>query len=107
MSTRNLASFRARNLFKPFAQGTVLGLLLAFAAPAWSGEAAVVPAAEPTYVGSEVCKACHAPLSRSSPDDDGKIFLFNARVCARSRRRVVPRSGSNHVAPEAAKPSAA
>lgn len=35
---------------------------------------------KPAYVGSEVCKACHAPqFEKFSRTQMGKIFLFNAR----------------------------
>ena len=52
--------------------------LLIFAHPVWSAEAQ--PAQKATYVGTEVCKACHAPqFEKFSKTQMGKIFLFNAR----------------------------
>jgi len=99
MSARNLASFRTKNFFKLFAPGIVLGFLLACAAPGWSGEAPE-PGKEPTYVGSEVCKACHAPaFEKFSQTMMGKIFLFNARTLREKQAcESCHGPGSNHVA---------
>lgn len=44
----------------------------------WSAETS--PPEKATYVGNEVCKACHAPqFGKFSKTQMGKIFLFNAR----------------------------
>jgi len=52
--------------------------LLIFAHPVWSAQ--TQPAQKATYVGTEVCKACHAPqFEKFSKTMMGKIFLFNAR----------------------------
>src|SRR3990170_4865762 len=52
--------------------------LLIFAHPVWAAE--TQPAQKATYVGTEVCKACHAPqFEKFSKTQMGKIFLFNAR----------------------------
>jgi len=54
-----------------------LTLLLGVGQTAWS---ATAPPAKATYVGTEVCKACHAPqFEKFSKTQMGKIFLFNAR----------------------------
>ncbi len=38
------------------------------------------PPKKATYVGSEICKACHAPqFEKFSKTVMGKIFLFNSR----------------------------
>jgi DmsE family decaheme c-type cytochrome len=50
----------------------------------WSAEKET--AAPATYVGNEVCKACHAPqFEKFSQTMMGKIFLFNARNEAERR----------------------
>jgi len=52
--------------------------LLIFAHPVWAAE--TQPAQKATYIGTEVCKACHAPqFEKFSKTQMGKIFLFNAR----------------------------
>jgi DmsE family decaheme c-type cytochrome len=54
-----------------------LTFLLGLSGYLWSAEA---PAAKPTYIGTEVCKACHAvQFEKFSKTLMGKIFLFNAR----------------------------
>ena len=56
-----------------------LTLLLGVGQTAWSAESE--PPQKATAVGSEVCKACHAPqFEKFSKTQMGKIFLFNART---------------------------
>jgi DmsE family decaheme c-type cytochrome len=74
-------------------------LLGFFTLPAWSGEAPA-PGKEPTFVGSEVCKACHAPqFEKFSQTRMGKVFLFNARTLREKQAcESCHGPGSNHVA---------
>ena len=52
-----------------------LTLLLVFGVTLWSAEGP--PVVKATNVGSEVCKACHAPqFEKFSQTMMGKIFLF-------------------------------
>ncbi|HEX9145318.1 MAG TPA: DmsE family decaheme c-type cytochrome [Candidatus Binatia bacterium] len=69
---------------------------LIMAAAAWSADA---PPPEPTYVGSDVCKACHAPqFEQFSQTQMGKIFLFNARTLREKQAcESCHGPGSNHV----------
>ena len=54
-----------------------LTLLLGVGQTAWS---ATAPPAKATYVGTEVCKACHAAqFEKFSKTLMGKIFVFNPR----------------------------
>ncbi len=73
--------------------------LLWVAGPAWSGEAPA-PGKEPIFVGSEVCKACHAPqFEKFSQTRMGKVFLFNARTLREKQAcESCHGPGSNHVA---------
>ena len=53
-------------------------LLLFFVQPLWPAE--TQPPQKATYIGNEVCKACHAPqFEKFSKTTMGKIFLFNPR----------------------------
>ena len=46
----------------------------------WSAESEAPKQAPATYVGNEVCQACHAPaFEKFSQTMMGKIFLFNPR----------------------------
>src|SRR6266536_5268327 len=46
----------------------------------WSAESEAPKQAPATYVGSEVCQACHAPaFEKFSQTLMGKIFLYNPR----------------------------
>lgn len=77
-----------------------VAMLLGYAQLVWS--AAVEPAKEtsPTYVGVEVCKACHVPaFEKFSQTQMGKIFLYNARNETEKRAcENCHGPGSNHVA---------
>jgi DmsE family decaheme c-type cytochrome len=60
--------------------GLVCGFLFGYVQIVWSAEAEAPTQAPATYVGSEVCKACHAPaFEKFSQTMMGKIFLFNPR----------------------------
>jgi DmsE family decaheme c-type cytochrome len=69
--------------------------------PSLTVYAADAPAApkEPTYVGSDVCKACHAPqFDKFGETQMGKIFLFNARTLREKQGcESCHGAGSNHV----------
>ncbi|HEX2929916.1 MAG TPA: hypothetical protein VHV54_09400, partial [Candidatus Binatia bacterium] len=56
-------------------------LLLGYATSwVWSAASDTPKPAPPTYVGNEVCQACHAPqFEKFSQTEMGKIFLYNAR----------------------------
>src|SRR5512141_3245556 len=57
------------------------------------------PAGPATYMGNEVCKACHATqFDKFSQTQMGKIFLFNARTEAEKQAcESCHGPGSNHV----------
>src|ERR1041385_181915 len=83
-------------------------LLFGFTQSTWPAEREPVkePAQEvdketaPTYVGNEVCQACHATqFEKFSKTLMGKIFLFNARNETEKRAcENCHGPGSNHVA---------
>lgn len=75
-----------------------LVLALAFAETGRSAEAE--SAQEATYVGNEICKACHAPqFEKFSATVMGKIFLFNPRDATEERAcENCHGPGSKHVA---------
>jgi DmsE family decaheme c-type cytochrome len=83
---------------------TVLGLfcvfLFGFTAVVLSAEAEAPRQAPATYVGTEVCKACHpTQFEKFSKTLMGKIFLFNARnETERQACENCHGPGSNHVA---------
>lgn len=66
----------------------------------WSAEKETAKPAAATYVGNEVCQACHAPhFEKFSQTVMGKIFLFNPRN--ETERRACENChgpGSDHVA---------
>jgi DmsE family decaheme c-type cytochrome len=84
-----------------FAAALFLILLLGFNETLWSAEAAApAPGKEPIFVGSEVCKACHATqFEKFSQTRMGKVFLFNARTLREKQAcESCHGPGSNHVA---------
>jgi cytochrome c551/c552 len=78
----------------------VAGLvLLGLSQLALSAEKEAPKTGAATYVGNEVCKACHAPaFEKFSQTQMGKIFLFNARNETEKRAcENCHGPGSNHV----------
>ncbi len=75
-------------------------LLLGLSQLALSAEQEAPKLGPATYVGNEVCKACHAPaFEKFSQTQMGKIFLFNARNETETRAcENCHGPGSNHVA---------
>src|SRR5262245_44651964 len=75
-------------------------ILLGFSQAALSAEKETPKPGPATYVGNEVCKACHAPeFEKFSQTQMGKIFLFNARNETEKRAcESCHGPGSNHVA---------
>ena len=74
--------------------------LLVFLRIIWSAESEAPKQAPATYVGNEVCQACHAPaFEKFSQTMMGKIFLFNPRD-EREKRACenCHGPGSNHAA---------
>jgi len=67
---------------------------------AWSAAADAAKPAAATYVGNEVCQACHAPqFEKFSATVMGKIFLHNPRNATEGRAcENCHGPGSNHVA---------
>jgi DmsE family decaheme c-type cytochrome len=74
-------------------------MLLGCAQLVWSAAAEPAKQAPATYVGNEVCQACHAPaFEKFSTTVMGKIFLFNPRNETEKRAcENCHGPGSNHV----------
>src|SRR5947207_1404647 len=75
-------------------------LLFGIGRPTWSAEKEPAKETPATYVGNEVCQACHATqFEKFSQTQMGKIFLFNARNETEKRAcENCHGPGSNHVA---------
>ncbi|MGH7816685.1 MAG: hypothetical protein ACREOR_04800, partial [Candidatus Binatia bacterium] len=80
--------------------GIICSLWLGYAQSVWSAAAEPAKQTPATYIGNEVCKACHAPqFEKFSGTVMGKIFLFNPRNEAEKRAcESCHGPGSNHVA---------
>jgi DmsE family decaheme c-type cytochrome len=76
-----------------------VAMLLGYAQLAWSAAAEPAKQAPATYVGNEVCQACHVPaFEKFSTTVMGKIFLFNPRNETEKRAcENCHGPGSNHV----------
>ena len=74
-------------------------LLLGLSSLALSAEKEAPKSGPATYVGNEVCRACHAPaFEKFSQTQMGKSFLFNARNETETRAcENCHGPGSNHV----------
>src|SRR3990172_12072495 len=72
--------------------------LLGVGKTVWSAESQ--PPQKATYIGNEVCKACHAPqFEKFSKTLMGKIFVFNPRTDLEKQAcESCHGPGSNHVA---------
>ncbi|HEU4343197.1 MAG TPA: hypothetical protein VFU31_16720, partial [Candidatus Binatia bacterium] len=62
------------------ALGVFYAVFLSYLQIAWPAEKETAKQAPATYVGNEVCKACHpAQFEKFSTTLMGKIFLYNPR----------------------------